>query len=61
MSNAATFSSQLRPTTSAISTSFLSSFSNYLPSPVVLLLPVFLFLGEAFLGPIFTFGPSLSG
>jgi NADH-quinone oxidoreductase subunit N len=61
MSYTASFSSQLRSATSANSTSTFSTFSQYLPSPVVLLLPVFLFLGEAALAPIFTAGPSLSG
>ena len=43
------------------STSSFNTFRHYLPSPVVLLLPVALFLGEAVFESAFAFGPSLSG
>ncbi len=43
------------------STSPFNTFRHYLPSPVVLLLPVVLFLGEAVFESAFAFGPSLSG
>ena len=61
MSSVSSSSYQLRSTTSFSPTSALTSFYNYLPSPIVLLIPVALFLGEAALESAFSFGPSLSG